>query len=88
MIGDASDEMSDSQDDEGFFWMQRKMVRVICGSSEGWFQSLVGDTVATVRDVFRQRYNIPDTAIALVDGEPAEDSDVLREGTTLEFVNR
>ena len=77
---------SDYQDEHGICWLGRRRVWFVCGNSEEYFLNLAGENVATVRIALREVFNIPDTAVALVDGEPVAHDHVVQEGTKLELV--
>jgi hypothetical protein len=64
--------------------MQQADVRVIHGANDGLF-GVAGKTVASVRRSLRTAFNIPDDAVALVNGVQVDGDHRLRPGT-LEFV--
>lgn len=46
--------MSDSKDEQRFFWLERERVWFVCGSNEERFLNLADETVATVRIASRE----------------------------------
>lgn len=59
-------------------------VRVVHGSNEQYFE-LSGKQVGSVRKSLREVFNIPNDALAYVNGEEVKDDFVLESGSSLEF---
>lgn len=65
----------------------RRGVKVIHGANDGHFE-VAGETVGGVRASLAHAHNIPDDAIALVDGQRVTDDFRLAENSVLEFVGQ
>lgn len=61
------------------------MVTILSGANEATAQ-LAGQTVSQVREAFKAALNIPDTAVATVNGRSADAGYALRDGDELSFV--
>jgi hypothetical protein len=61
-------------------------VRVVHGANERYFDQLAGKSVANIRKLLREAFNIPGDAVALIDGKEVGDEFILNGGQSLEFI--
>lgn len=61
------------------------MVTITAGANSNDLEGLDGQTVGAVRQAFAGVFNIPADAAATLNGSPASDGDVLRNGDSLVF---
>jgi hypothetical protein len=75
------------QVNESLGHLAQSLVKVIHGTADGMYP-LANHTVAAVRNTFAQTHNIPEDAVAFVNGAKVDDDYIIEENSTLEFIKQ